>query len=326
VGLCSSPRIPNPADAAVGGIRADVALQPQNYLINAAAQTGKKVTIGGRTYDFSGLGQTDVGAAVGDKMAAALLQLQKEKSPAIIQERLDELKAADPEGYAARKQLFDRIVADAQANPDRPVSSELQQQLQDELAKGVGFSDAKEAEQAREGARGGQVARGIYLGNAATGQEARTVVGAGETLRNKRQQNALALLESGASPEDVAYRRMQQSLGNLGSFVAGQTPEAQFREVSSAGNGPVPLVPGAPSTNTFNPNAAGQGLQNSLGIYQGQIDWANSQANPWLAGISTGLTAAGAYRQINGPTPPSVWGAGGAGGSGGGYSSTQFQP
>lgn len=304
------PKIPDPAAAAVSGIQTDAQLQPFNYLINAASTLGVPVTINGQTYDFTGQGQADVAGQVSNQMAQTLLALQTEKSPAIIQAQIDQLKAADPQGYAARQDLFDRILADAQQNPISPVSPDLQQQLQDQLAKGVGFSDAKQLQQVQEGVRGQQVASGIYRGNAATSAEGKAVVNAGESLQQQRQQNALNLLESGASPQDVAYRQFQQTLGNLGSFVNGQTPSAQFGQVSAASSGPVQLYGGAPSTNTFNPNAAAAGLNNTLGIYQGQVNWNNSQANPWLAGLSTTATTAGALNQLGlfgAPAGTSPW-------------------
>lgn len=296
---CSGPqKIPDPAVAATAGIQADTELQPFNYLIQAASTLGIPITLDGKTYDFSGLGQADTAARVSDQMAQTLLALQQEKSPQIIQQRLDELKAADPQGYAARKQLFDRITADAQANPDRPVSEDLQQQLQSELSKGAGFDDPRQAQQVRDQSRGGQVSRGIYLGNAPAAQEASDVVTAGENLRDQRQQNALAMLQSGSSPEDVAYRRFQQSLGNLANFQNGTTPTAQFGQVSGARNGPVRLPGGAPTAG-FDPNAAGNGLQNALGIYGGQLGWQAGQANPWLAGLSTGATGFGTVAKAN---------------------------
>lgn len=304
----SAPKIPDVGKAAVAGIQADSELQPFKYLIEAASAMGKPVVIDGKTYDFTGLGNADTARVVSDKMAQTLLDLQREKSPQIIAQRIEELKAADPQGYAARKTLFDRIVADARANPDRPLANDLQQQMQDELAKGVGFSDAKQAEQVREASRGGAVQRGIFLGNAPTAQEAKDVVRAGESLRNTREQAALDMLQSGIAPEDVAYRRMQQSLGNLASFQNGQTPTAQFGQVSGAANGPVQLTGQSPSGNQFNPNAAGQGMNHALGVYQGQVDWSNSQVNPWLAGAATTNYAGGALNQMGAFQPGGTFG------------------
>jgi len=312
MGLCSSPPTPqNPYQAAAGGIQADLENQGPAYLINAASTLGNKVTINGKTYDFTGLGQADTARKVSDQMAATLLALQKETSPAIIQQRLDELKAADPEGFAARQQLFDRIMADANAHPGRPVNTQLQQTLQDELSKGVGFDDAKQEQQVRDAARGGQVAHGIYLGSAPTSQEAKTVLGAGEQLRNTREQNALAMLQSGASPEDIAYREMQQAIGNLANFQSGTPPSANFGALSSASAGLPPGTPGAPNTNTFNPGAAQQGLSFAQGINAGQMGWFNAQANPWLAGLSSAASGLGATRNIegqNGTRGLGLWG------------------
>lgn len=295
--MSKSPKLPDAGATAAAGIAADTQLQPFNYLINAASQLGVPITINGQTYDFTGQGVADTANVVSNQMAQTLLALQTAKDPAIIASQIASLKAADPAGYAARKQLFDQIMTDAQGHPGSPVSQDLQNQISDQLAKGVGFDDARQEQQVRDQARGSQVASGIYRGNAPTAAEGAAVVNAGESLQSTRQQNALNLLQSGASPQDVAYRQFQQTLGNLGSFVNGQTPSAQFGQVSAAANGPAASYAGAaPSTNTFNPGAASTGLNAGLGLYSGQWNWNNSQANPWLAGLSTAATG---YSTLN---------------------------
>jgi hypothetical protein len=301
MGLCPKQQtIPDPADAAVGGIEADQLLAPYNYLINAAAQMGIKYTDpDGVVHDFTGLGQADTAAVVSDQMAQTLLEIQREKSPAIIAQRLEELKIADPKGYEARQQLFDKIMADASANPDRPLSTATSQLIQDELAKGVGFSDNKQKQEVQDAVRGNQVGRGIYLGNTASSEEAKTVVGAGESLRNQRQQDALNLLQSGSAPEDVAYRQFQQTLANLGSFVNGQTPEAQFGQVSAANSGPVNFGTNGVNTNLFNPNAAGNGVSDAMQNFNTQQNYNQTQANPWLSSLSTSFNTVGTLKQIN---------------------------
>lgn len=305
--MSKAPKIPNAGDAAAAGIQADTALQPFQYLINAASTLGQKINIGGKDYDFTGLGAADTSGKISDSMAQTLLDLQKEKAPEIIAQRIEELKASDPQGYAARKQLFDRIIADSQANPNRPVSTDLQKSLQDELSKGAGFNDSKQEQEVRDSARGAQVMRGIYLGESPTSEEAKTVVNAGESLRSQREQNALNLLQSGSSPEDVAYRQFQQSIGNLADFTSGQSPTAQFQQVSASQSGPVSLTGQAPGTNTFNPNAGGQGASNALSMYGAQANYNNSQANPWLAGLSIAGGTIGSLKQQN----PSWFGGGG---------------
>jgi hypothetical protein len=232
-------------------------------------------------------------------MAQTLLDIQREKSPAIIAQRLEELKVADPKGYEARQQLFDKIMADANANPDRPLSTATSRLIQDELAKGVGFNDNKQKQEVQDAVRGNQVGRGIYLGNTASSQEAKTVVGAGESLRNQRQQDALNLLQSGSAPEDVAYRQFQQTLANLGSFVNGQTPEAQFGQVSAASSGPVQFGTQGVNTNLFNPNAAGQGVNDAMQNFNTQQNYNQTQANPWLSSLTTAFNTVGTLKNIN---------------------------
>lgn len=291
-----TPDIPNPGKAAAAGIAADTELQPFNYLINAASTLGKPITIDGKTYDFTGLGNADTAAKISDQMAQTLLDIQKSTAPEQIRQRIEELKTADPQGYAARKQLFDKIIEDANSHPGRPLASDLQQTVQDELAKGVGFNDAKQEEQVREGVRGQQYAQGITLGNAPTSQEAKTVVNAGESLRSQRENDALKLIQSGTAPEDVAYRQFQQSLGNLADFQSGQTPTAQFKQVSGAAN---VTPPGQLPAIGFNPNAAGQGVNNALGASGAYAGYQASQANPWLAGVSTAGATAGSLYKTN---------------------------
>ena len=301
MGLCGgAPEIPDPADAAVAGIQADQQLMPFNYLINAAAQMGTKYTdpTTGIVYDFTGLGQADTARVVSDQMAATLLAISKEKSPQIIAQQLEELKAADPTGYAARQGLFDKIMAEANANPDRPLANDTNNLIQAELARGVGFADDKQRREFQDTIRGNQARTGITLGNAKTSQEAKGMVQAGESLQNQRQQSALNLLSSGATPEDIAYRKLQQTLGNLGSFANGTTPEAQFGQVSSAQGGPVSFTGNGVNTNTSNPNAAGDAINNMMRNWNTTQNWNQSQANPWMGALSTGVNAGGAIKSI----------------------------
>ncbi len=303
MGLCpDTPEVPDPAAAAVGGIQADQSLQPFNYLINAAAQMGSKYTdpTTGQVFDFTGLGQADTAKVVSDKMAATLLAISKEKSPQLIAQRIEELKAADPKGYAARQQLFDTIMAEANKNPGNGLSRATTDAIQNELARGSGFADDKQKQEFQNTIRGKQAKTGIILGNSKINEEAQGLTAAGEALQNDRQNSALKLLESGSTPEDIAYRRMQQSMGNLAAFANNTTPEAQFGQVSSGQAGPVTFGTTGQNTNTFNPNAAGQGVNSMLQNWTTTQGWQNSQSNPWLAGASSIASAAGAIKGING--------------------------
>lgn len=291
------PAQPNVPKVAAAGIQADLDTYPMRYMTEAASKMGGKVTIDGQTYDFTGLGDADNTAAMSDKMAQTLLDIQRNYGSAYVKQSLADLKQADPKGYQARQQLFDAILAQADSQPDRPMADNLQNSILEELQKS-GHLDAKELSQVQQAVRGGQVARGNYLGNAATAQEAGAAVSASDTLRNQREASAQGFLQSGVTPEDVEYRRLQQSLANLGSFVQGTTPQAQFRQVAGANTGAAPYATTSANSVVTNPNAGAQGVQNALGIYQGNINWAQNQVNPFAAGISTGVSAAGSMAAL----------------------------
>lgn len=284
---------------------------PLQYLVDAASKSGKAVTVGGKTYDFTGLGDADNARVMSDKMAATLLDIQRGLGPQFIQQRLDELKQADPKGYAARQDLFDRILADSQAHPNRPLAEDLQSSIVGQLTN-AGRLDARELEQVQQQVRGGQAARGNTLGNAATSQEASAAVQASDTLKNQQQQEALGFLNSGVTPEDVEYRRLQQSLQNLGAFQSGQTPTAEFRSLSAAGNGAAPFISGGPVGGPggvqTDPNAGAQGQNFYNQLYSGQVNWQQNQVNPWIAGLSTGIS--GIAPAYNAGVNAGWWGGG----------------
>lgn len=304
-----SPKIPDPNAAAQAGAIADVANYPFKAQIDALAQMGGKATINGKTYDFTNLGNADQNAKVSDQMAQTLLDIQKNYGSQYVQQRLADLQQSDPTGYAARKQLFDKIISDAQANPNRPMATDLQNQVQSLLAQGSNLTTGpgSETEQVQQQVRGQQLANGIFLGNAPTSQEASAIVNAGDAQQQQRQQKALGFLQSGVSPEDVTYRRIQQSLSNLGSAINGTTPEAQFGSLSGAQSGAAPFSPGTVSSPSLNPNAALNGMQNAADIYSGNVNWAASQANPWTVGLSGLANTASALHNMGfGSTPSST--------------------
>lgn len=282
-------------------MQADAANFPFEWMINSLAQTGGKATIGGKEYDFTGAGNADQSAAISDAMAQTMLDIQKNYGPEFIKQRLENLKQADPNGYAARKDLFDRILADSQAHPDRPMAEDLQTQVMGML-ESAGKMDAQMTEQVQQGVRSGQVARGIYLGNAPAAQEAEAVVGAADMLRTQDQDEALSYVKSGVSPEDVEYRRIQQALENLGAFSHGTSPQAQFTSLSGAQNQGAPFNPvnyQTPAATNPNAGAVGQNFTNS--IYQTN----QGQANPFTSGLALGLNTFNAGMNMM-PAAPTV--------------------
>jgi hypothetical protein len=299
---------PDPNLAAVAGATADVANFPFAQQIQALSQTGGKGTINGKTYDFTGLGTADQNSAVSAQMAQALLDIQNNYGPAYVKQRLADLQQSDPTGYAARSQMFDKIIADSQANPNRPMATDLQNQVTALLGQGSNLTTGpgSETEAVQQGVRGQQLKNGIFLGNAPAAQEADAVVNAGDQQQQTREAQAAGFLGSGVSPEDVTYRRVQQSLSNLGNAINGTTPEAQFASLSGAGNGAAPFNPGTVTGASINPNAGLQGINNAQSIYSGQVNWNNSQVNPWTAGISSGLGAIGTLNSLGAFSSPSA--------------------
>lgn len=300
MGLFSTPKAPDPNLAAVAGVTEDLANFPLKAKIDALAQMGGKAVIDGKLYDFTGLGTADNNAVISDQMAQAMLDIQKNYGLEYIKQRLANLQQADPTGYAARKQMFDRIIADAEKNPNRPIADDLQAQMAEMLSKGGNLTTGPggQLEQIQQDLRGKQIANGIFLGNAPASAEAGAVVQAGDAMKQQRQKQALGFLNSGVTPEDVEYRRIQQSLSNLGTFINGQSPVTEFQQLSGAQQGAAPFDPGQVTAPTLNPNAGYQGMQDASAIYSGNVNWSNSQVNPWTFGLSTGINALGAARNM----------------------------
>lgn len=291
------PDSPDLSAATWAGALSAVENLPLRRQIQAAAQTGGKVTVNGIEYDFSGLSDADYQKQYADAMAQTVLDLQKQYGPAYIQQRLDELKASDPQGWAQRKQLYKSIMSDLQGVTEAdPQAVALENQMLDELEKG-GTLDPEMLREVQQASRRGQAARGNTLGTAATLEEAQAVTSASDALRSKRQADALQFLTSGSSPDDIRYRKRQQAISNLSSFVSGTTPLAQFKGLTGAQAGAAPTV----STITaqgLDPNAGQTNAANAVTNYRTASQVAQNTANPWLAGLSgaaSGLSAWSAW-------------------------------
>ncbi|HTV41609.1 MAG TPA: hypothetical protein VMF08_13590 [Candidatus Sulfotelmatobacter sp.] len=287
--MASSPSIPDPNAASVAGALAQAGTFPFQQYIDYLAQTGGSANIGGTNYNFTGLGNAQQNAAVSQVMLPAELQIQQQYGPQYTALASQNLQQANPQAVAARQQEFQGIISNAQQTPNRPMAADLQNQILALTGQGSNLTTGpnSETEAVQQQARGQQVANGIYLGNAPASQEASAVVNAGDQLQQQRQQQALDFLQSGVSPEDVTYRRVQQSLSNLGNAINGQTPEAQFQSLSGAANGAAPFSPGNVQSPSMNTNSSLQGLQNAADIYSGNVNWAENQANPWTVGLSS---------------------------------------
>lgn len=305
---------PDPAKGYVAGVNADLENLPSRRIIEAMALLGESGTVnipgrGDQTFDFTGLGEADYQRQYADQLSAQLLQLQRDLGPAYVEQRLAELEASDPEGAAMRRQLWGTIKSGIEAGPTaRPGAEALQAQILADLERG-GTLDEKSSGRVTQGVLGGQVARGNWQGNAPATEEAMALTQAGEAQAAKAQQDALTFLTTGVSPDDAAYREGQQNIANLGAFLAGETPVAQFGQLSGAQNGVVPFQGGGNSQVGVNANAGWEGVNFANQQYNMGQQAAQNQVNPWVAGLS------GALQGVN------VWaGWGGGAGTAGGHS------
>ncbi len=266
---------------------------------------GNPVTKEQATVDFSGLGAADVAASNADKTTQSVLDLEKKYGPDLVNQQLALQKLANPQGVAARDQEYQDIMARQNKPVDTTMGQTLQDQLQSELNAGTNL-DPVSQRQVEQAARNAQAARGNTLGTANEFAEAASVGQAGEARRAMHQGQALSFLTSGATPQDVNFRNDQQNIGNLASFLSGQTPQAQFSQL--AGNSAVQPT----QTAQYNPAQLNPASVNStaassaLGFSNFNLNAANNQANPWMAGLSTalkGVTGVGqAIQNYNSPT------------------------
>lgn len=254
--------------------------------------------------DFAGLGDADVASDYARKMAEAILKNQQELGPDFIKTAREQLQQADPEGFAARQKLYEEIVGAMGRTPEQPIADSLEAQILAELNQGASVDEgvAREIEQAltaQQSERGGgygkadEYARAMGTGRAA------------EQRRLERQQKAGAFLTGGHSKTDRDFRKQQQAMANLSAFLTGQTPTAQFQQLSGAQNTAAPFVAPAPGP-TLNPNAGAQGAAFAQGNWQTQMN--NPQANGYLAGLGLAGQTLGTVATVGGPQGFGWWG------------------
>lgn len=288
--MASPPSAPNPTTAAIAGQTASVENYPFEDIINQLSQLGQSATINGTTYDFTGLGNAAQAATMGQQSAAGQLALEEQYGPQFVQQALAQVQQANPLGTAAENQLGELVSAPV------PGPSATSQSLEDQMLALLNNPQLTtgpfgEQTQVEQGVRAQQLGQGIFLGNEPAQQEAGAVEQASQQQLSQIQQADENYLSAGISPEDVQYRQLQQQLGNLGAFWSGQTPLAQFGSLSSAQTGAAPTATNYTATGGVNTGAALTGLEEANQLYSGNVNWYQSQANPYLAGLS-GLSGA----------------------------------
>lgn len=162
----------------------------------------------------------------------------------------------------------------------------LAAEVMKDLAAGGDLSD-DERREVQQAVRGGQVARGNVLGPAAVHEEA---------------------METG----DAAFRRRQQRLGNVGSFLAGTSPAAQFGALTAAQQGAAPFAP-ASTGPAFNTQGVGQAAGQIFGAQEARHQAQMNQPNPWMQGL--GMVVGAGTSLYGSHMKAKAW-AGQAGGTG----------
>ena len=241
-----------------------------------------------KTYDFTGYGKADVESSIANKNAANQLALSQKYDHQFIADALNQQKIADPESFAARAEM-NKLIHDQINRPtNSPVSDMLSSQVGDSL-QAAGDNRLTNLDQTRLDAAVA-AARGDRGGGRGGNFAAPLITGfAGEARQQQANQGAQGFLAGSSSPEDIAYRREQQNLGNLSAEVQGKTPQSQFASMSGAQNGPTPMIQGNPLPVLPNNDQGAQSV--ALQNFNTQSSFANNQANPWMVGLSSLVNA-----------------------------------
>jgi hypothetical protein len=246
-----------------------------------------------QNYDFSGYGTADIEGELARQYAHLQEQLGAKYGTQFAEEARHEAELADPQSFAARAKELELIQQGIDnPAPINPMATTLDQRMTERLKAGSGLDSMSQealdkAIQGANASRGGSLGAGDVAESLSTGVE-------GAARRQAAIQDALRYVGSGVSPGDVQYRREQQNLQNLGSFVAGRTPESEFQNLSGAGAaGAAPFYGGQPLPQQPS-NAGAGGPQYALANWQAGLRQQQSQVGGWTTGLSALLGSIGA--------------------------------
>lgn len=274
----------------------------ENYTAIADALEAKLKTgaagnpLAGEVGDFTGLGDDvlsrkylDIALDGADELARRQLAMRKEIGIENVKQTLAELKASDPEGYAAREKI-QREVERSVTGYDENAGDlgKILKDARDDYALGSKL-DASTANEVEQAARAAQSARGNILGIGAAAQEAMALGSAGEQRRMMRRE-ALGAVDS------ANYGRKQQNLANASSFLLGNPITNQFGSLAGAQSGALNYQPQNPTKGIGQDAGAGARSQGyAQQNYSQAMDAYNKEAskgNPWM-NIASGAIGAG---------------------------------
>lgn len=249
---------------------------------------------GPQEVDFTGYGTADIEGELAKRQADLELKLGEKYGTQFADLARQNAELADPMGTQARALEFEMI------NRDMPTSAlpgMLDEQIRGQVNAGRGYDvmsremlDKAVAE--ANAARSGRTMAGDVATSGSTGME-------GQGRLSAATNKAGQFLASGVTPEDIAYKRGQQKISNLGAFVNGATPQSQFGALAQAGQGAAPVT-GAQANATMPNNASSVGSGYSSSGYSSQVNQSLNQPNSWFAGMSALLNGVGSLKTIKG--------------------------
>jgi len=259
--------------------------------IDKAVDLKKPVPESQAVANFSGESAAQIQGTIQDQLATGELANAQQYDPQFIASALQQEQQLDPNRVAARNALYGSIEQGINTPAVSPVSNEMQRQVGEQVAAGSGLTPEEQAmldtsvNQAAA-ARGGTV-------NAGTNYSTPLTTGlAGEQRGMANAGAGTQWLSSGQTPEDIANRAAEQNISNLSAFYSGQTPESEFRDLSGAGNQPMPQT-GNPNLPQLPGNLAQVGTGAAVQNYGMDVQNSLNTPNPWMTGLSTALQIGG---------------------------------
>jgi hypothetical protein len=213
--------------------------------------------------DFQGNSTADIQKQLLTQQVQGQLANANKYDPQFIAQALQQQQQANPQGVQARSDLYNQLEQQLNSNPNSPVANEMQRQVGEQVSAGSGLTPEEQAMLNKEVSQTGGL-----TGTTGTPdfERALTTGFAGEQRALNNSATGGQWLASGNTPADIEFRKQQQDLSNLSSFISGKTPQSQFAQLSGAQAGPTPNVSGTPLPES-NLNAATQGAQAGLTQY-----------------------------------------------------------
>ena len=248
------------------------------------------VAAGPQDFDFSGYGTADIEGKKARDQADLELEIGRKYGVDFATQARLLQEQADPLGTQARAKEYELL---QQESPISPIAGTLNDQIDAQVKAGRGLDPMSrelmdQSLAQANAARGGNLGGGAVANAMATGAE-------GQARLDAAASKGGQFLASGQTPEDIAFRRTQQGISNLGAFVNGQTPQSQFGNIARANQGAAP-VSGAQANATMPNNAGTIGQNFATNAYAANVNSAQNTPNNWFAGLSSVLSGIGGLR------------------------------